>query len=72
MKDLILYERPQVPVVIPKMIVIEETGFVHFKKRTFFTEIFWQIRLRIIMRRLKILGVDVEQLKLGEKLKWTF
>jgi hypothetical protein len=66
MKDLILHERPQVPAVIPKMTVIEETDFIHFEKRNFFREIIWKIRLRIILRRLKVLGVDVKQLKLGK------
>lgn len=57
MKDLIKYERPGVPAVIPKMIFIREVGFVRFKKRGFFRNIIFNIKLGLLKRKLRKLGV---------------
>lgn len=69
---IIKYERPEVPVVVPRITAIEENGFIRFRKMNFFEEIIWMIKFRIRLRKLKKSGIDIEQLNIGDMFKWNF
>ena len=56
MKDIIIYVRPQVPVLIPKQIWIVETDYIHFRKRNIFSKIIYKIKFWFLIRKLKSQG----------------